>query len=219
MGARRAGYFVGLVIMILGIIMVPSGLIMAFGGIFDSVQTGDVSMLTGGVVLVVLGVIMFVVGLVPAIVLKKSGGENVNITISGREGFIETPESDPMLNLNRQDMLGSSSTQDSSVLDVIQDPKQLSQENKGHGSERRQNVQEHGTAAEPPLEEDEEVSMQDMIMDLQESGRGEKARLEYIARRLDGNRTIYNSDSEYVKKQFASLRAEITKREENTDPN
>ena len=212
MGARRAGYFTGLVIMILGIIMVPVGVILMAGGVFDSIQSGDADMFMGGIVMIIFGIIMFVVGLVLSIVLKKSGGENVNITISAHEGVMGMPEADPMLNINRQETLGGA--QDNPVLDVLPEPKLPSQDIQDGGDKGKQNMQER------PAEqvEEEEVSLQDMVMDLQEAGRGERARLEYIAKRLGDNRTIYNTDKEYVKRQFANLRAEITK-EENANPN
>ena len=213
MGARRAGYFTSLVIMILGIIMVPVGLIMMAGGVFDSIQTGDADMFMSGIAMIIFGIIMFVVGLVLSIVLKKSGGENVNITISAHEGVMGMPEADPMLNINRKEML--SGAQDNPVLDVLPaEPKLPSQDIQDGGDKRKQDMQER------PVEQakEEEVSLQDMVMDLQEAGRGEKARLEYIAKRLGDNRTIYNTDKEYVKRQFANLRSEITK-EENANPN
>ena len=213
MGARRAGYFTGLVIMILGIIMVPVGVIMMAGGVFDSIQTGDADMFMSGIAMIIFGIIMFVVGLVLSIVLKKSGGENVNITISAHEGVMGMPEADPMLNINRQEML--SGAQNNPVLDVLPaEPTLPNQDIQDGGDKRKQDMQER------PVEQakEEEVSLQDMVMDLQEAGRGEKARLEYISKRLGDNRTIYNTDKEYVKRQFANLRSEITK-EENANPN
>ena len=69
------------------------------------------------------------------------------------------------------------------------------------------------TNEQPKLEEpmDEDVSLQDMINDLKEMGRGDTPRLKYIEKRIIDNRVIYNSDLQYVKKQFKILRAEITK--------
>ena len=50
-----------------------------------------------------------------------------------------------------------------------------------------------------------------MIKDLQEMDRGDKMRLEYIEKRINNGKNIYNSDTEYVKYCFRKLRADITK--------
>lgn len=60
----------------------------------------------------------------------------------------------------------------------------------------------------------EEVSLQDMLQDISDAKIGDPKRLEYIEKRVRDNRTIYNSDSEYVKRMFRKLRAEITKNDD-----
>ena len=66
----------------------------------------------------------------------------------------------------------------------------------------------------PTKDECDGVDLYDMIKDLQEMGRGDKTRLEYIEKRIDNGKNIYNSDTEYVKYCFRKLRADITKNDQ-----
>ena len=63
----------------------------------------------------------------------------------------------------------------------------------------------------PTKDECDGVELHDMIKDLQEMDRGDKMRLEYIEKRINNGKNIYNSDTEYVKYCFRKLRADITK--------
>lgn len=216
MGARRAGYFAGVIIMVLGIIMVPVGLIMMAGGIFDSIQTGSGSVLAMGVVLLVWGIIMFVAGLVAALLLKKPGNDGVNITISAQDSIIGVSRPNPLLDteVREQDVLGSMQPKsrlpdnappgdDSKITTDMTDTPSLEQ----------RPSPTTGQAADAHMQPEdnlEEISLQDMVADLQDAKMGDAGRLDYIAKRLAAGRTIYNSDQGYVKKQFSMLRTRVT---------
>ena len=63
---------------------------------------------------------------------------------------------------------------------------------------------------------DEDVSLSDMVRDLQESGVGDQNRLSYVMSRIENGRTIYDSDRRYVEQKFRQLRDSITGRDEET---
>ena len=189
MGARRAGYFASLIIMILGIIQVPLGLIFMAGGLFESMMDGDADTFMTGLAMVIFGTLMFIVGLIASVVLKKSDAGNVTISINAKDSMIQgIPEPNPILKLDKSNELESMQPQ-------IDD----------------QNPDEKAIEEKLPQMEPEEISLKDMVMDLQEAKIGDSTRLDYIAKRIRDNRTIYNSDSEYVKKKFTEMRENITK--------
>lgn len=197
MGARRVGYFVGLVIMIFGIILVPLGLIFMFGGIFESLQTGSANMLSGGLFMVISGTLMFVVGLVSAVVLKKTDGGQVNISINAANGVIQAnQDSRPLLKVD-EDM-------------PLEPEESIPLEKKQSGQE----LVDNSELLQPKEQAEsvkEEISMLDMVKDLQDAKIGDMPRLNYIENRLNDGRTVYNSDKEWVRRKFEELRAKITK--------
>ena len=62
---------------------------------------------------------------------------------------------------------------------------------------------------------DDDVSLSDMIRDLQDAKMGDPRRLSYIMERIESDRPIYNSDEQYVREKFRQLREEITRESEN----
>ena len=64
---------------------------------------------------------------------------------------------------------------------------------------------------------DNDVSLIDMIRDLQEAGIGDQRRLSYIMNRIENNRSIYNSDEQYVREKFKQLREEIVQKSNDFD--
>ena len=219
MGARRAGYFAGVIVMVLGIIMVPVGMIAMAGGIFDSIQTGSGDVLALGIALLVGGIIMFVVGLVAALILKKSSSDNVNITISAHDSVIGVSKPNPLLDTE---------VKGQDLLDSIQPESRLPDKTLSTDSSKRTtdvdgtpSLEQYpdpptGQAADAhrePEDDLEEISLRDMVADLQEAEMGDAGRLNYVAKRLADGRTIYDSDKEYVKKQFSILRTRITSKD------
>ena len=124
---------------------------------------------------------MFIVGLVMSIILKKSGSDK-HVHIS-----ISADDKDALT--TNQDSLPE---------------KEVNKVKKPLGQESIKKIPEPDTT-------DENVSFSDMLQDIIENNIGDKGRLEYIKKRVKDNRTIYNSDVEYVKKQFKKHRNEITK--------
>ena len=199
MGARRAGYITSLIVMILGIIMIPLGLIFMTGGIYDGMMTGEAGMFAGGIVLLGAGILMFIIGLPLSIALKRSGNDNINITFSAQDGrLIDAQEPNPILKMDRIEPLD-----DMSARKQLGESETLKPQYQDAQDDTSQNQDKKPTV--------KTISLQDMVMDLQEAERGDKGRLDYIAKRLASGRTIYDSDNEYVQKQFTRLRAEITK--------
>lgn len=183
-GPRRVGYFVSLTIMVLGILGIPLGIVLGIAGVFESIGTGDTSTFGGGVAITITSMIMFIVGLVLSIVLKKSGKDK-HVHITI-----------------------SSDDKDALVLNPDSLPK--------HGDQTKEIPAHKPTGEIPPTKSIgvEEASLQDMLQDVLDADIGDPKRLEYVAKRVRENRTIYNSDSEYVKKLFGKLRAEITKNDD-----
>ena len=166
--------------MILGILGIPLGIIVGITGFFESIGSGDASMFGAGLGMTVTGTIMFIVGLVLSIILKKSGN-NKHVHIS-----ILSDEKDA----------------------VILNPELLpKQDKKPKRITSQKPVKE--VAAPKPVDE-EQVAFSDMLQDVLEAGMGDTKRLEYIDKRVKGDRTIYNSDAQYVKKQFRILRNDLT---------
>ena len=62
----------------------------------------------------------------------------------------------------------------------------------------------------------DDVSLQDMIRDLQDSKLGDQGRLAYVMDRIEKGRPIYDSDEQYVREKFRQLREEITRESEET---
>ena len=58
---------------------------------------------------------------------------------------------------------------------------------------------------------DDDISLSDMIQDLQDAKMGDPGRLAYIRGRLEDGRTIYNSDEQYIREKFRQLREDITR--------
>ena len=56
----------------------------------------------------------------------------------------------------------------------------------------------------------DDISLLDMVKDLQEAGLGDQRRLAYVVDRIEKNRIIYNSDQEYIESKFKQLRDSIT---------
>ena len=62
---------------------------------------------------------------------------------------------------------------------------------------------------------DDDVSLSDMIRDLQDAKMGDPRRLAYIMERIESDRPIYNSDEQYVREKFRQLREEITQKSDD----
>ena len=63
---------------------------------------------------------------------------------------------------------------------------------------------------------DDNISLYDMILDLQDAKIGDPRRLAYIMERIDNGRPIYNSDERYVREKFRQLREDLTHEAEET---
>ena len=167
--------------MILGVLGIPLGIIVGITGFFESLGSGDASIFGAGLGMVVTGTIMFIVGLVLSIILKKSGN-NKHVHIS-----ISSDEKDAVIlspdSLPKQD----------------KKPKEIASQKP---------VKE--VAAPQPVDEGQ-VAFSDMLQDVLEAGMGDTKRLEYINKRVKDDRTIYDSDAQYVKKQFRILRDDLIK--------
>ena len=61
----------------------------------------------------------------------------------------------------------------------------------------------------------DDISLSDMIRDLQDAKIGDPGRLAYIMERIQRDLPIYNSDEQYVQKKFMQLREEITHESED----
>ena len=62
----------------------------------------------------------------------------------------------------------------------------------------------------------DDVSLYDMVRDLQDAKVGDSRRLAYILERIENGRTIYNSDENYVREKFMQLREDLTREPEET---
>ena len=62
---------------------------------------------------------------------------------------------------------------------------------------------------------DDDVSLSDMIRDLQDAKMGDPRRLAYIMERIESDRPIYNSDERYVREKFRQLREEIIQKSDD----
>ena len=58
---------------------------------------------------------------------------------------------------------------------------------------------------------DDDVSLIDMVRDLQDAKMGDLGRLAYVMERIESGRTVYNSDEQYVREKFRQLREDITR--------
>ncbi len=168
--------------MILGILGIPLGIIISITGFFESLGSGDASMFGFGLGMAVTGTIMFIVGLILSIILKKSGDDkHIHISITSDEKGAVTLNPDSLL---KQDEKSKEIPSQKSVKEL---------------------------AAPPQPIDKEQISFSDMLEDILEAGMGDTKRLEYIEKRVRDNRTIYDSDAQYVTKQFRKLRADLTK--------
>ena len=203
-GVRRVGYFVSLAIMILGILAIPLGIIVSIGGFFASFDSGDTEMFGGGVGMIIAGIIMFIFGLVLSIVLKKSGSDDrINLIVSKSDAEdILNQRIDPRLKADARKEVAS----DSSRRPEVTQEQETSETTAKNVSPQPK----LDASAESGEDVDiDDVSFSDMLQDLLEERIGDVSRLEYIAKRLENNRSIYNTDRQYVERQFKKFRARI----------
>lgn len=203
-GVRRVGYFVSLTIMILGILAIPLGIIVSITGFFASFDSGDTEMFGGGVGMIVAGIIMFIFGLVLSIVLKKSGSDDrINLIVSKADAQdILNQKIDPRLKEDARKEVAGDSPHRPEVAQG-QETSEITTENRS-----LQSKSDAGTEGGKNIDIDD-VDFSDMLQDLLEERIGDVSRLEYIAKRLENNRSIYNTDRQYVERQFKKFRASI----------
>ncbi|MCY4490471.1 MAG: hypothetical protein OXC46_03290 [Thaumarchaeota archaeon] len=201
-GVRRVGYFISLTLMILGILAIPFGIVLGIGGFVASIDDGDTEMFGAGVALTITGIITFIVCLVLSIILKKSGDDNkINLIVS-------KSDAQSILNQRTDAKLGAYvkkevEGQSLGKLESAQDNNDTMTQNKH--PQLRSNL---GTADSESADIDV-VDFSDMLQDLLEERMGDTSRLEYISKRLENNRSIYNSDRQYVEREFKKLRDSI----------
>lgn len=202
-GVRRVGYFVSLAMMILGILAIPLGIIVSVGGFFASFDSGDTETFGIGVGMTIAGIIMFIVCLVLSIVLKKSGSDDkINLIVSKSDAQdILNQKIDPRLGADaKKEVAGGHGR---GKLEAAQGQETV--ETKDKSPQLRSNV----GATDSENVDIDDVDFSDMLQDLLEERMGDVSRLEYISKRLENNRSIYNSDRQYVERQFKKLRANI----------
>ena len=201
-GVRRVGYFISLTLMILGILAIPLGIVLIIGGFFASIDDGDTEMFGAGAALTITGIITFIVCLVLSIILKKSGDDNkINLIVS-------KSDAQSILNQREDVKLGAYvkkevEGQNLGKLESAQDNNATTTQNKQ--PQLRPNLD----TANSESADNDVVDFSDMLQDLLEERMGDTSRLEYISKRLENNRSIYNSDRQYVEREFKKLRDSI----------
>ena len=68
------------------------------------------------------------------------------------------------------------------------------------------------------FELDDDISLFDMIRDLQDAKMGDPRRLAYIMERIESDRPVYNSDEQYVREKFRQMRKELFSESEVPEP-